>query len=120
MTHGNPVLCLHEIGLNGGIHRVVAPRFLEDILGTIGNILPDAAPDPSQVDSGVPYSRLIYIRVSVVVRGEGRGLGTPVLLDVAVQAEPHPRRVVETCTIVLMDKQDAFVFPLICCRRLLG
>lgn len=58
--------------------------------------------------------------VDAVSAGEGRGLGTPVLLDVAAQAEPHPRRVVETCTIVLMDKQDAFVFPLIYCRRLLG
>jgi hypothetical protein len=58
--------------------------------------------------------------VDAVSVGEGRGLGTPVLLDVAAQAEPHPRRVVETCTIVLMDKQDAFVFPLIYCRRLLG
>jgi hypothetical protein len=58
--------------------------------------------------------------VDAVSAGEGRGLGTPVLLDVAVQAEPHPRRVVETCTIVLMNKQDTFVFPLIYCRRLLG
>lgn len=58
--------------------------------------------------------------IDAVSAGEGRGLGTPVLLDVAAQAEPHPRRLVETCTIVLMDKQDAFVFPLTYCRRLLG
>lgn len=51
--------------------------------------------------------------VDAVSAGEGRGLGTLVLLDVAAQAEPHPRRLVEICTIVLMDKQVASVLPLI-------
>lgn len=83
VTHGNPVLGLEEIRDDLGVHRVMPPRLLQVVAGTIGNVFSHLAPHPAQMDARVPDPRLAGSGGSKLVPGQRRGLGVQLHLSTA-------------------------------------
>ena len=59
VADGDAVLRLHKVGHDLGIHGVVPPGLADGAVRAVGHVPAHLAPDPGEVDAGVPDSRFI-------------------------------------------------------------
>lgn len=79
MTHGNPILGVHEIRQDRAVHRVSTPWLIKDVLGAVGNVFAYSTPYPSEMYAGVPHTWFVRrgSRMTQVVSRQRRGACFP-------------------------------------------
>lgn len=75
VAHGDPVLGLHKVGQDRGIHGVAPPGLAEDAVRAVRHVLAHAAPDPAEMDACIPDARLARDRVAEIVERQGGHFG---------------------------------------------